>query len=107
MIKKEVNMTILVKHSRPSLSFLTGRWKFVDKNVVFFILEKGARNEFVPDRELRTYILGQTIWNDYHMGRYVKEEDSIMFEITIDDDLLIRKEFDNSLTVVSFASLIN
>jgi hypothetical protein len=78
----------------------------MDKNIVFFILENNARIEFVPDRELRTYILSCTIWNDQYMGRYVKDEDAIIFNLTIDSDLLVRKDLDNNLIVVTFANLI-
>lgn len=93
--KKKSNMEIIVKHLRPNLLFVTGKWKVIDKYYEFYVVENNKKIKVLPDDFVREELLTLTVWNDNKTGTYIKEEDVLQYKVFVEHPKLTLIQVEN------------
>lgn len=95
-------MEIHIRHNRPALLYVTGKWKSIDKYFDFYVIQKNKKIKVLPTDEVRETLLNLTVWNDNKTGIYINEEDALVYKLTITSEPeLIVKKIDEDITLLT------
>jgi hypothetical protein len=77
---------IIVKHKRPIVSFITGKWQYLKDTYFFYLVEEEVKSQIYPLPDAEQTLLTATVLNKDAIGYYDKKSDSIIY--TVDSNLL-------------------
>jgi hypothetical protein len=86
-------MELLVRQKRPLQDFSSGKWVNKQFPIIFYTIKDNKRLVITHmSEDVRSYVLTLTINNNSCIGKYNTHEDSLLFNLNMEDNNLRIKD---------------